>query len=363
MPGISANKNSAGKNSGKKNSESRNTAEKNSGKRNSADELELLRHAIRRRYGAAAQVENVVVPTLGGINRTLIFDLVEGAARRRLVSRQESQGAADSPFLPSSVQFRVMRIAHAHGVPVPEPVFEYEAADAMGSGYVSAFVEGETMPRKILRDAEFAVARERLTLQAGQTLALLHSIDPGELGFLEQVADSRDPLRAQRDRLDSYAEAHPAIELGLRWLERNRARAPRRTFLHGDFRTGNLKVGCDGLRAVLDWECCHIGSPAEDLGWLCTRSWRFGDNHRPVGGFGAREDLVDAYVGAGGGRIDPAEIRYWEIFGLVRWAIYNVWQAHGHVFGKRRSVTFAACGRNTSLVEYDLLMTLRGRYD
>ncbi|MGZ6253120.1 MAG: hypothetical protein ACXWM1_08635, partial [Candidatus Binataceae bacterium] len=67
MPGTSANKNSAGKNSGKKNSDSRNTAEKNSGKWNSADELEPLRHAIRRRYGAAAQVENVVVPRLGGI--------------------------------------------------------------------------------------------------------------------------------------------------------------------------------------------------------------------------------------------------------------------------------------------------------
>ncbi len=122
-------------------------------------------------------------------------------------------------------------------------------------------------------------------------------------------------------------------------------------------------VGRDGLRAVLDWECCHIGSPAEDLGWLCTRSWRFGENDRPVGGFGARKDLLAAYVAAGGGRIDPAEIRYWEIFVLVRWAIYNVWQAHGHVFGKRRSVAFAACGRNTSLVEYDLLMTLAGRYD
>ena len=339
------------------------SANRSSAEKSSVDELQPLREAVRRRYGKVARVENVVVPTLGGINRTLIFDLVEGAARRRLVSRQESPGEADSPFLPSGVQFRVMRIAHAHGVPVPEPVFEYDPADGMGNGYVSAFVDGETMPRKILRDTEFAEARSRLTAQAGQTLALLHSMDLAELTFLEQVPDSRDPLRAQRDRLDSYAEAHPAIELGLRWLERNRAREPRRTFLHGDFRTGNLMVGRDGLRAVLDWECCHIGSPAEDLGWLCTRSWRFGENDRPVGGFGARKDLLDAYVAAGGGRIDPAEIRYWEIFGLVRWAIYNVWQAHGHVFGKRRSVTFAACGRNTSLVEYDLLMTLAGRYD
>jgi aminoglycoside phosphotransferase (APT) family kinase protein len=327
------------------------------------DQLEPLRQAIRRRYGAAARVENVVIPTLGGINRTLIFDLAEGATRRRLVSRQESPGEADSPFLPSGVQFRVMRIAHAHKVLVPEPVFEYEAADAMGNGYVSAFVEGETMPRKILSGAEFAKARLRLTAAAGQTLALLHSMDLAELEFLEQVPDSRDPLQAQRDRLDSYAEPHPAIDLGLRWLELNRSREPRRTFLHGDFRTGNLMVGRDGLRAVLDWECCHIGSPAEDLGWLCTRSWRFGANDRPVGGFGARENLLDAYVAAGGGRIDLDEIRYWEIFGLVRWAIYNVWQAHGHVFGKRRAVTFAACGRNTSLVEYDLLMTLASRYD
>jgi hypothetical protein len=43
------------------------------------DQLEPLRQAIRGRYGAAARVENVVIPTLGGINRTLIFDLVEGA--------------------------------------------------------------------------------------------------------------------------------------------------------------------------------------------------------------------------------------------------------------------------------------------
>src|SRR5258708_31447731 len=100
MPGTSANKNSAGKGSGKKNSESRNTAEKNSGKRNSADELEPLCHAIRRRHVAAAQVESVVVPTLVGINRSLTFDLVEGAARPRLVSRQETQGAASRPFLP-----------------------------------------------------------------------------------------------------------------------------------------------------------------------------------------------------------------------------------------------------------------------
>ena len=37
-------------------------------------------------------------------------------------------------------------------------------------------------------------------------------------------------------------------------------------------------------------------------------------------------------------------------------------QALGHVNG-RRSPAYAACGRNTAMIEYDLLMTLAGTYD
>jgi hypothetical protein len=35
---------------------------------------------------------------------------------------------------------------------VPEPVFEYDDADAMGHGFVTGFVSGETMPKKIIGD-------------------------------------------------------------------------------------------------------------------------------------------------------------------------------------------------------------------
>ena len=63
-----------------------------------------------------------------------------------------------------------------------------------------------------------------------------------------------------------------------------------------------------------------------------------------------------------GDRIDPDMVRFWEVFGFVRWAIYNVMQAYAHCERGRRGVAFAAMGRNTSLVEYELLMTLAGRY-
>jgi aminoglycoside phosphotransferase (APT) family kinase protein len=327
------------------------------------DNLDRLRAAIRRRFGGSSDIADIAQPTLGGSNRTIVFDLVQGGPRRRLVSRQSTVTGAGNPFISAADQFRVMALVHRHGVPVPEPVFAYNVQDGMGEGFVCAFVPGETMPKRVLGAPEFAGARDSLAAQCGALLARLHAIDPAEATFLAAEPDSIDPLAAQAARLDRYGEPHPAIELGLRWLTRNRPPAGPRVLLHGDFRTGNLMVGADGIRSVLDWECSHLGAPAEDLGWLCARPWRFGHPSRFVGGFGILDDLLTAYTQAGGRRVDPAEVRYWSIFALVRWAVLNVMQAYGHISGDRVSVVYAACGRNTALVEYDLLMTLAGRFE
>ena len=326
------------------------------------DGFDDIRRAVTRRYGSSAKIDNITVATLGGSSRTVIFDLIESGKSRRLVSRQETYTGEEQMFLSTANQFHIMDVVFKHNFPVPEPVFEYDEADGMGHGFVSAFASGETMPKKIINASEFADLRKTLAARCGQLLAQLHTIDPSEFSFLEQWPDSVDTVTAFRERYDFYAELHPAIELGFRWLERNRAPAATKRFLHGDFRCGNLMVGPTDIHAVLDWECSHLGAPMEDLGWLCMRSWRFDHPELPVGGFGARKDLYEAYQAAGGEKVDPEVVRYWEIFGLVRWAIYNIMQAYGHVTGFRRSLAFAACGRNTSLVEYDLLMTLKGQY-
>src|SRR3712207_8513465 len=96
-------------------------------------------------------------------------------------------------------------------------------------------------------------------------------------------------------------------------------------FRSGDFRLGNLIVGPDGLRAVLDWELVHLGDPMEDLGWLCVRAWRFGG--RPRGG-GLREppDLFAPYEAASGGAVDARGVRWWEGLGSLTWGIMCIIQ-------------------------------------
>ena len=122
----------------------------------------------------------------------------------------------------------------------------------------------------------------------------------------------------QRQRLDDYREPHPAFELGLRWLKQHMPQPSCIVVVHGDFRDGNFIVGPEGIRSVLDWELAHVGSPIKDFGWLCIKSWLFGLNDKPVGEFGLRDDLHRAYEARTGYAVDPAEVFWWEVHGVLK---------------------------------------------
>jgi aminoglycoside phosphotransferase (APT) family kinase protein len=173
-----------------------------------------------------------------------------------------------------------------------------------------------------------------------------------------------DPARAACElwegELDRLGEPLPALEVGLRWLRLNLPPPPeRQALVHGDFRLGNFIVDGQGLAAVIDWELCHGGDPAEDVGWLCIRSWRFGNDDRPVAGMGALEEFLDAYEDAGGSRPDPDRLQWWEAMGNVKWATICARQAHDHLTGRRRSHELASLGRRICEPEWDLLGLLR----
>jgi aminoglycoside phosphotransferase (APT) family kinase protein len=272
--------------------------------------------------------------------------------QRRLVLTRDPRGASHNRSM--TREAALLDAADRAGVPVPTLRGQGDGSDGVGSQYLLMdHVEGETIPRRLLRDPEFAAARAGLAAELGRVLARIHAIPLDELPPL----DSDDPLEQLRATHDAFDEPRPALELMLRWLAEQRPPARRPGLVHGDFRNGNLMVGPEGLRAVLDWELAHLGDPVQDLGWLCVKAWRFGAP-APVGGFGDRAQLLDGYAEVAGWRPGEDELLWWEVFGTVHWAVICRQQAERHLGGTERSVEMAVLGRRICESEHDALLAL-----
>lgn len=209
----------------------------------------------------------------------------------------------------------------AKGVPVPPVRHVLTPDDGLGRGFVMGFVAGETLGGRIARGEAFKDTRTFLARQCGEILARIHTLDPAAFPGLRRMSPAELLAQYHQTYLAS-AWPRPVFELAFRWLDQRCPPPPEHPRLvHGDFRNGNLMVGPEGVRAVLDWEIAHVADPMEDLGWICVGSWRFGVDHLPVGGFGLREDLWAGYEAAGGAPAPREHALWWEAFGSLRWGI------------------------------------------
>lgn len=321
-----------------------------------ADALEGSLAELLGADGAVVAVDGLRRLSGGASRETWSFDATVSDAPRPLILQRLRPGAsASTTGIPIAAEAALLRVAAIHGVPVAEVVADDDGSILGSPGMVVQRLDGETIARKLLRDDEYAVARERLGAQVADALARIHVI-PAEAVPALRKTDQVEQFRAV---LDSLGEPHPAFELGFRWLEANRPPADRVTVVHGDFRLGNLLVDRAGLRAVLDWELAHLGDPMEDLGWFCVRAWRFG-SPLPAGGIATREVLVEAYEAAGGKAVDLEVLRWWELLGTLKWGVMCILQAWSHLSGATRSMEHAAIGRRVCENEWDVLGLLPG---
>jgi aminoglycoside phosphotransferase (APT) family kinase protein len=325
-----------------------------------------LSRMLARHFGRAVDVTDVNLLTGGAASQTFSFDTRIGDAPpagmilRRSRPAQPSEGSTDAvidlKFGPDRAgEFAVLQAAVEAGVPAPRGVVALRPEDDLGDGFVMERVAGETVARRILRDAEYAEARRLMARQCGEILGRIHTLNVAERVPLRHIS-TREHIDIYRQRLALWPEPMPVLEFGLRWIARRcppEASEPV-SFVHGDFRNGNLIVGPEGIRAVLDWELAHLGDPYEDLGWICTRAWRFG-GPGAVGGFGSREDLFAGYETVTGHKVDRTRAHFWEVFGSLRWAIMCLGLASRHLSGQVRSMELAAIGRRVSENEHDLL--------
>jgi aminoglycoside phosphotransferase (APT) family kinase protein len=296
----------------------------------------------------------------GASMETWAFDAVgESRTIPLILRRRPSSSLQPADFDTLGIEAAVIRAAVASGVAAPVVRYVLVAADGLGAGFIMERLAGETIARKILRDPVYVAIHEQLLEQIAATAARIHAVPLARLPALktlcaEQTLDEWQHIYRQQQ------QARPVFELALRHL---RDQLPKShctlRLVHGDYRMGNLMIGSDGLRAVLDWELCHVGDPLQDLAWLCLPPWRFGKLDAPAGGLGTRAHLHAAYEAATGEPVDHERLRFWEILGSLRWGLMCSGMVDWFRSGRDRSVERAMIARRASESELDLLRILQ----
>jgi aminoglycoside phosphotransferase (APT) family kinase protein len=206
------------------------------------------------------------------------------------------------------------------GTAVPHPGFIAGCGDLDVLGVVFYLMEevdgfnpGDSMDDAYVRNADW---RHQVGLSYAASLAQLGNVAwegkplaelkrPGS--FLErQVPQFLRLLESYRH--DGYGPESLAVGELAGWLKANRPADGEPGILHGDPHLSNVLLRRDRpeLAAFVDWEMCTVGDPLLDLGWMLicwpldTSMIAAGGALAALGGLASRDELLDAYLGAGG---------------------------------------------------------------
>jgi aminoglycoside phosphotransferase (APT) family kinase protein len=308
----------------------------------------------------APELQQRLEELLGGRVELASMRLLAGGASKeawaveadgeRLLVRRAGGGVIHADTLSLEHELAVVEAAHEGGVSVPRPG-GYLGELGGREAFAMELVEGETIGRRIVTRPELEAARAELPEQLAEELAKVHAIPRERVPFL----GARDVLERFESELDSVGEPHPAIELGLRWLDDHRPEPLAPVVSHGDFRLGNVVVSERGLEYLLDWEFAHVGDPREDLAWPLVRAWRFGVDELRLGGVGEPELYLERYAELTGRDVAEQDLFWWEVLGNVKWAVGALTQSRRHLSGRERSVELAVLGRLAAEMEFELL--------
>jgi aminoglycoside phosphotransferase (APT) family kinase protein len=328
-------------------------------------ELEQLRTYLAAQAKASTALLRTVQRLSGGAiqeNWLIEVDFAGGPheGQHALVVRADAPSRVSNSHSRAE-EYALLRAAFDAGVTVPEPLWMCDDAAVIGRPFMVMRKVSGTGAAHLVARPNSAYGRDRVALaeRLGRELARIHSIIPprADLPFLPVYSET--PARHLIGRFQKFLDGHhtpyPALEWGLRWLERHAPPTSCLVLAHRDFRTGNYMVDEDGLTAILDWEFAGWSDPLEDIGWFCAKCWRFGQNALEAGGIGAREDFYRGYEAESGTRINRELVRYWEVMAHMSWAVIAIQQAERHVSGEEFSLLLALTGHIVPELELEIL--------
>ncbi len=279
--------------------------------------------------GASAVVENLVNISAGRSRENWSFDLSWELDNQRchesLVLRRDPAGGLVETD--RSREFGILRALEASDVPSPAARWLDAQGTWFGRPSLIMHREAGLCDYYVLTGSRPLAERRSLADQFCALLARVHGVDWKGIGLDGTLEDpGAGAAEATLDHWESVLrrdqlEAYPELELALQRLRRNPPLAAERVLVHGDFKPGNALLEGDRIVALLDWELAHLGDPVEDLGWM-TQPLR--QREHVIPGVWEAADILRRYESATGRAVDPAGVRWWNIFATFRTAVMQV---------------------------------------
>lgn len=172
-------------------------------------------------------------------------------------------------------EFRVIAGLYPAGFPVAKPYGLCSDDDVIGTMfYIMGMADGRTLWDGTLPESN-PDERRAIYHQMIDTLALLHSYDPNELGLENHgkpgnYCERQITRWTQQYRLSELQEI-PEMDRLIEWLNRTIPEQKGFGIVHGDYRLDNMIFAHDQPKviAVLDWELSTLGDPIADFAyWL-----------------------------------------------------------------------------------------------
>jgi aminoglycoside phosphotransferase (APT) family kinase protein len=328
-------------------------------------EEQLLKYLSSKMPQAKGIAISNVARIPGGASReTWSFDAQwsenGGTVERGFIARRDPTGSLlDSN---NDLEFELYTALAGSGIPAPKVNWiERDGAAIDRPFYIMERLPGATDGRTLATSPDYTEARPVIARRKAEILARIHQFDIERIPSLERPVTTAAAARHEVERWEATMradtlEAQPVLELAFNWLKRHLPPPPERLALvHGDYRTGNFLYEKNGdITGILDWEMAHAGDPIEDVGWVVMKPWRWGGDDR-VGGLCKRDEFVRMYEEAGGVKVDPATLKFWEVFSNVKFAIIFITGTKAIVQGKTPDLLLALTGFINPGLEVELL--------
>lgn len=231
-------------------------------------------------------------------------------------------------------EYRVMAALQGSVVPVPQTVAICTDPDVIGAPFTLVRkIDGRVLRGPADLAGMDAAEIDRCFGSLIDTLALLHSVEPGAVG-LEKLGRPEGFVARQVERwkrqLDAVAtKDQPAAYELYRRLAKAVPGSVRSGIVHGDYRLDNVMVGADDagdLVAVLDWEMATLGDPLTDLGLMMVYHDPLAAPILPLGHPTAgnpdvptSQELARRYAEASGA--DLSDLDFYEALGSFKLAV------------------------------------------